>query len=74
MLAIFMSIKKDLLLLILQRGLGATSATDQNASTLFGDDYDVNYPKNIVIPSDITLGTNNTSEYALEIDGEVLEQ
>ena len=49
-------------------GLGATSATDQNASDLFGDDYDVNYPKNIVIPSDITLGTNNTSEYALEID------
>ena len=49
-------------------GLGATSATDQDASTLFGDDYDVNYPKNIVIPSDITLGTNNTSEYALEID------
>ena len=24
--------------------------------------------KNIIIPSDITLGTNNTSEYALEID------
>lgn len=49
-------------------GLGATSATDQDASTLFGDDYDVNYPKNIVIPSDVTLGTNNTAEYALEID------
>ena len=49
-------------------GLGGSSATDQNASTLFGDDYDVNYPKNIVIPSDITLGTNNTAEFALEID------
>ena len=48
--------------------LSGTSGTDQNASTLFGDDYDVNYPKNIVIPSPITLGSNNTAEYGLEID------
>ena len=43
-------------------------ATDQNASALFGDDYDLNYPKEIVIPASVTLGTSNTSEYALEID------
>lgn len=42
--------------------------TDQNASTLFGDDYDLDYPKEILIPSSVTLGTNNTSEYALEVD------
>jgi len=48
--------------------LSGSSGTDQNASTLFGDDYDVNYPKNIVIPSPITLGSNNTAEYGLEID------
>ena len=48
--------------------LSGASGTDQNASDLFGDDYDVNYPKNIVIPSGITLGSNNTSEYGLEID------
>ncbi len=48
--------------------LSGSSGTDQNASTLFGDDYDVNYPKNIVIPAPITLGSNNTAEYGLEVD------
>lgn len=46
----------------------SAGGTDQNASTLFGDDYAVDYPKEILIPSSVTLGTNNTSEYALEID------
>lgn len=46
----------------------SANSTDQDASALFGDDYDVDYPKEIVIPSSVTLGTNNTSEYALEID------
>jgi hypothetical protein len=46
----------------------SSSGTDQNASSLFGNDYAVDYPKEIVIPSSVTLGTNNTSEYALEID------
>ena len=49
-------------------GLSGTSGTDQDVSTLFGDDYDLDYPKNVVIPSAITLGTNNTSEFALEVD------
>ena len=48
--------------------MSGSTATDQNASTLFGDDWDVNYPKNVIIPSDITLGTTNTSEYAFEVD------
>tara|TARA_E500000318_G_scaffold12310_1_gene11272 strand:- start:4950 stop:6203 length:1254 start_codon:yes stop_codon:yes gene_type:complete len=46
----------------------SAGATDQDASNLFGNDYGVDYPKEIVIPSSVTLGTNNTSEYALEID------
>ena len=47
----------------------SSGATDQNLSDLFGStDYGVDYPKNVVIPASITLGTNNTSEYALEAD------
>ncbi len=47
----------------------SSGATDQNLSDLFGStDYQVDYPKNVVIPSSVTLGTNNTSEYALEAD------
>lgn len=46
----------------------STGGTDQDASALFGDDYAVDYPKEILIPASVTLGTNNTSEYALEID------
>ena len=46
-----------------------SGATDQNLSDLFGStDYGVDYPKNVVIPASVTLGTNNTSEYALEAD------
>jgi hypothetical protein len=43
-------------------------ATDQNASALFGSDYGVNYPKEIVIDSGVELGATSTSEEALEID------
>jgi len=47
----------------------STGGTDQNLSDLFGaPDYAVDYPKNVVIPASVTLGTNNTSEYALEVD------
>ena len=47
----------------------SSGATDQNLSDLFGStDYGIDYPKNVVIPSGVTLGTNNTSEYALEAD------
>jgi hypothetical protein len=44
------------------------SATDQDADTLFGDDYAVDYPKEVVIPASVTLGTNSTSDYAFEIN------
>ena len=43
-------------------------ATNQNASALFGSDYGVNYPKEIVIDSGVELGATSTSEEALEID------
>lgn len=43
-------------------------ATDQNASALFGSDYGVSYPKEIVINSGVELGATSTSEEALEID------
>tara|TARA_Y100001937_G_scaffold128241_1_gene203503 strand:- start:4446 stop:5762 length:1317 start_codon:yes stop_codon:yes gene_type:complete len=47
----------------------SSSGTDQNLSDLFGStDYGVDYPKNVVIPASITLGTASTSEYALEAD------
>ena len=43
-------------------------ATNQNASSLFGDDYSVNYPKEIVIDSGVELGATSTAEEALQID------
>jgi len=44
-----------------------SGATNQNAATLFGDDYAVNYPKEIVIDSGVELGATSTSEEALEL-------
>lgn len=46
----------------------STGATDQDASALFGTDYGVNYPKEIVINSGVELGATSTSQEALEID------
>lgn len=46
----------------------SSTATNQNASTLFGDDYAVDYPKEIVINSGVELGATSTSEEALEIN------
>lgn len=46
----------------------SSTATNQNASALFGSDYGVNYPKQIVIDSGVELGATSTSEEALEID------
>ena len=45
-----------------------SGATNQDASDLFGDDYSVDYPKEIVINSGVELGTTDTAEFALEID------
>ena len=44
-----------------------TGATNQNASTLFGTDWGVDYPKDIVINSGVTIGGTSASEEALEI-------
>lgn len=45
----------------------SSGATNQNASTVFGDDYDVNYPKNIIINAGVELGATSVSEEALEV-------
>lgn len=45
-----------------------STATNQNASDLFGDDYAVDYPKEIIIDSGVELGATSTSEEALQID------
>ena len=45
-----------------------TTATNQNASSVFGDDYGVDYPKEIVINSGVELGATTTGEEALQID------
>lgn len=44
-----------------------SGATNQSAATIFGDDYDLNYPKEIVINAGVELGATSTSEEALEI-------
>jgi len=47
----------------------SSPATDQNLSSLFGStDYQADYPKNVVIPAPITLGSADTAEFALEAD------
>ena len=50
-------------------GTGAAAANyqNQNAAVLFGDDYAVNYPKEIVIGSGVELGATSASEEALEV-------
>ena len=45
----------------------SSGATDQSAATLFGTDYGVDYPKEIVINSGVELGATTTSEEALEV-------
>jgi len=44
-----------------------TGATNQSGSGLFGTDWGVDYPKDIVINSGVTLGGTSASEEALEI-------
>ena len=45
-----------------------SGATNQDASSVFGDDYGVDYPKEIVINSGVELGATSTSQEALQID------
>ena len=44
------------------------SITESNLSAQFGDDYAVDYPKTVTIPSGTTLGADDTAEYGLEVD------
>ena len=46
----------------------ASTATDQSGVGIFGDDFAVNYPKEIVINSSQTVGATSTSAPALKID------
>ena len=46
----------------------SSGATNQDASSIFGDDYAVDYPKEIVINSGVELGATSTSQEALQID------
>lgn len=43
-------------------------ATDQDISDLFGADYSVDYPKEVVIASGVELGATSLAEEALEAD------
>lgn len=45
----------------------SSGATNQNAADVFGNDWGVNYPKEIIINSGVELGATTTSEEALEI-------
>ena len=46
----------------------SSTATDQSGVGVFGDDFAVNYPKQIVINSSQTVGATSTSAPALKID------
>lgn len=40
--------------------------TNRNAAGLFGDDYGVDYPKDIVVNSGVEIGATSTGNYALQ--------
>ena len=42
--------------------------TNQSADTIFGDDFEVDYPKQLVISSGHTIGSTSTSNAALTIE------
>jgi len=45
-----------------------SSATNQSADNIFGDDYEVDYPKQFVINASQTVGSTNPSNAALTIE------
>lgn len=47
----------------------ASSGTDVSAASLFGANWTVDVPKELVIPSGVTLGATSTSNFALTIEG-----
>jgi len=46
----------------------SSSATNQSADSIFGDDYEVNYPKQFVVNASQTVGSTNPSNAALTIE------
>ena len=46
----------------------SSNATNQDASTVFGSDYTVDYPKQIIINNGVELGATSTSNEALQIN------
>lgn len=46
----------------------SSNATNQDASTVFGSDYAVDYPKQIIINSGVELGGTSASNEALQIN------
>jgi hypothetical protein len=45
-----------------------SGTTDVNASSVFGSDYSVDYPKEIIVNSGVELGATSTSNEALHVD------
>ena len=45
----------------------SSAATDQSLATIFGDDFDVNYPKEVVINAGVTVGATATNTYAINV-------
>ena len=52
----------------------SSGATNQDASAIFGDDYGVDYPKEIVINSGVELGATSTSKKHFRSTAVVLER
>ena len=46
----------------------SSSATNQSADSIFGDDYEVDYPKQFVVNASQTVGSTNPSNAALTIE------
>ena len=49
-----------------RRTFNAT-ATNQTGATMFGDDYTLNYPKEVVVDANVTVGATSTSNSAIQI-------
>lgn len=50
------------------RKIYTAGATNQNGNVIFGDDWGVNVPKEIIINSGVELGATSTDDWALEMN------
>ena len=46
----------------------SSTATNESADNVFGDDFEVDYPKQIVVNGSVTVGSTSTSNPALKIE------